>query len=48
MKTPRLSITITRGNTTRKIGVIRGGHWGERLVARFRLWFWNLQTRAKR
>lgn len=38
----RLSISITdsKGNVT-KIGVIKGGHWGERLVARIRLWFYH-------
>jgi hypothetical protein len=29
------------------IGVVKGGHWGERLVARIRLWFWNQQTRRR-
>ena len=45
----RLSISITRADgRVIKIGVIRGGHWGERLVARIRLWLANRDARRKR
>jgi hypothetical protein len=48
MKTrARISISVTRGNITRKIGVVKGGHWGERLVARIRLWLWNRESRRR-
>jgi hypothetical protein len=40
----RISISVTRGTVTRKIGVVKGGHWGERLVARIRLWLWKRET----
>lgn len=45
---PRLRISITRADGTRvNIGVIKGGHWGERLVARIRLWFANRDARRR-
>ena len=44
----RLSLTVQREGKSYTIGVVKGGHWGERLVARIRLWFWNRQTRRAR
>jgi predicted homoserine dehydrogenase-like protein len=42
----KISITLTRANgKVVKIGVIKGGHWGERLVARIRLWLANRDAR---
>lgn len=45
----RVRVNITRADgTIVPIGVIKGGYWYERLVARIRLWFANRAARAQR
>lgn len=48
LKQSRVSVSITRADgRVVKIGVIQGGHWGERLVARIRLWLANRDARRR-
>ena len=41
-----LSVSITRANgRVINIGVIKGGHWWQRVIPLIRLWFHNRQSR---